>query len=341
MLHQLKQLFFRYFSQIRWYNLIAVVASYIVISAGLLMLSGESILLRDPTTFVYFLVVTASTVGYGDFSPTTDAGHWVVALWVIPMGLGLFGLVVGRMAASVAEHWRKGLRGLKKVDWQNHIVIIGWNEQRTLEMIHLLQQEVAQQKPSPGLLLCVRENMENPMPGSLAFVRVSNFTSDVEMERAAIAHAGTIIIDHAGDEATLTTALYCQAQNPNAHTIAYFENASVGELLRQHCPSVECMPSVAIEMMAKSAVDPGSSRLHHQLLSSAFGMTQYSTVYTGSRPTTVADIFAQLKENFNATLIGLSSNGGGMELNPPLDRVIEPEDRLYYIASQRVHEFTW
>lgn len=341
MLHQLKQLFFRYFSQIRWYNLVVVVLFYVLLSGGLLAWAGESTLLQSPTTFVYFLVVTASTVGYGDFSPTTDAGRWVVALWVIPMGLGLFGLVVGRMAAGVAEHWRKGLRGLKTVEWQHHIVIIGWNEQRTLEMIHLLQQEIAQQIPQPGLLLCVRENMENPMPGSLAFVRVSNFTSDVEMERAAISKASTIIIDHAGDEATLTTALYCQAQNPDAHTIAYFDNPSVGELLRQHCPAVECMPSVAIEMMAKSAVDPGSSRLHHQLLSSAFGMTQYSTIYTGQQATTVADIFTQFKERFNATLIGLSSNGGGMELNPPLDRQVEPEDRLYYIASQRVHGFSW
>jgi len=45
---------------------------------------------------------------------------------------------------------------------------------------------------------------------------------------------------------------------------------------QQHCPEVECTPSVAVEMLAKSVFDPGSSLLHHDLLDVEEGQAQFS-----------------------------------------------------------------
>ncbi|WP_315980980.1 potassium channel family protein [Aliamphritea spongicola] len=202
------------------------------------------------------MIVTASTVGYGDFSPTTAAGKYIVSLFVIPFGLGLFGLAVGRLAAFVSFQWRKGLKGLKTLDYTGHILIIGWNNERTLQLIRLLLREIEYHHETQRVALCVKADIENPLPDEIGFIRVNSFNNDEQMSRAALKQASCIIIDNPEDDLSMTTALYCSDQNPDAHIIAYFKEESLGKLLKAHCPNVECMPSVAIEMLAKSAMDP-------------------------------------------------------------------------------------
>ncbi len=341
LLFRIKKVFLRHFMDLRWYSIVLACAFYIIMSWGLLQLAGEQALLNG-ADFIYWIIVTASTVGYGDFSPTTAAGKYIVSLFVIPFGLGLFGLAVGRLAAFVSFQWRKGLRGLKTLDYTGHILIMGWNNDRTLQLIRLLLREIEYHHETQRVALCVKADIENPLPDEIGFIRVSSFNNDEQMSRAALKQASCIIIDNPEDDLTMTTALYCSDQNPDAHIIAYFKEESLGKLLKAHCPNVECMPSVAIEMLAKSAMDPGSSALHHQLLDVHSGMTQYSMPFGASKTVTVRDLFLTLKEQYAATLIGISSQGyDAIELNPALDQSVAPGSTLYYIADERINQLNW
>ena len=76
-------------------NLLFTFLGYVFISWLSLYLVGETDLTSSFTTFAYYLVVTASTVGYGDLSPTSVAGRWIVILFVIPGGLSLFSALLG------------------------------------------------------------------------------------------------------------------------------------------------------------------------------------------------------------------------------------------------------
>lgn len=338
---RIKKIFLRHFMELRWYSLILAITLYIGLSWGLLLLAGEQDLLSG-ANFIYWIIVTASTVGYGDFSPVTPAGKYIVSLFVIPFGLGLFGLAVGRLAAFVSFQWRKGLKGLKTLDYNQHILIIGWNNERTLQLVRLLLREIEYHQDTQKIALCVKADIENPLPDEIGFVKVTSFNNDEQMARAGLQQASCIIIDNPEDDLTMTTALYCSDKNPQAHVIAYFKEDSLGKLLKAHCPNVECMPSVAIEMLAKSAMDPGSSALHHQLLDVHNGMTQYSTKYAGDKTTQVSELFLKLKQDYAATLIGISTNGyESIELNPSLEQEISPGTTLYYIADERINQIDW
>lgn len=87
-------------------NLLVISILYISLSWGLLALAGEKALTDNFSNFIYYLMVTASTVGYGDHSPVTDLGKWVVVLFVIPGGLSLFAALLGRVAGSAIDYWR-------------------------------------------------------------------------------------------------------------------------------------------------------------------------------------------------------------------------------------------
>lgn len=338
---RIKKVLLKHFMEMRWYSVVLAIALYVLSSWVLLWACGEKQLLTSPD-FFYWIMVTASTVGYGDLSPVTSAGKYIVSFFIIPFGLGLFGLAIGRLAAFVSFQWRKGVQGLKSLNYDNHVLVIGWNGPRTLHLLKLLLREIAFHDDQKKIALCVRVDIENPMPETIGFVKVSTFSNDEDMQRAAIETASCIIIDNPDDDITMTTALYCSSVNPNAHMIAYFKEERLGNLLRKHCPNVECMPSVAVEMLAKSAMDPGSSALHKQLLDANKGMTQYSINYSAQTEIPVASLFTAFKQKYAATLIGISANGPeSIELNPPLDAKVAQGTTLYYIADERIRNIEW
>ncbi len=332
---------------ISWYGILAMLMSYIGLAWFLMFLCGEAALVTD-LNFFYWLIVTASTVGYGDLSPQTPAGKLLVSIYIIPFGLSLFALTIGRMASFLSEHWKKGVKGLKKINLENHILVIGWNGPKTIHLLNLLLAEQAGQANKKPVALCTQEDIQNPMPGKIEYVKVKSYSDEQDMTRANVKHSSCIIIDTPDDDLTLTTSLFCHGQNEHAHIIAFFQDEKRSTLLKKHCPTVECTPSLVVEMLVKAAVDPGSSALHHDLLSIEEGQTQYSIQYPHNMPELImSDLFLKFKECFSATIIGVSAhqneapNPNTVKLNPTLEHPIKPGTILYYIAIKRINQVDW
>ncbi|MGJ8680968.1 ion channel [Paraglaciecola sp.] len=340
---KLRSLLQRVFAEMRWYSILITLVFYASSSWLLLRWAGETTLVEH-TDFIYWLMVTGSTVGYGDLSPTTSAGKYLVAFYVIPLGLSIFALVLGRVATWVSNQWQKGARGLKSLDIEDHILVLGWNGHRTIRLLNLLIRERASIEDDPTIVLCVRADITNPLPGQIEFVKVATFSNDIDMDRACVEKARVVLMDNPEDDLTMTTALYCSQRNPKAQMVAYFNDESLVGLLQKHCPNVECTPSVAVEMLAKSAFDPGSSLLHHDLLDVYDGQAQYSvSIPSDLTPIKVERIFEHLKRHYRATLIGISKSDNNLNIlvNPDLDLILYPDDKIFYIAEKRIIDIRW
>ncbi len=339
--NKVRAVFLKHFIELRWQGFTAFVSSYVCLSYLLLHLAGESALVAIPD-FFYWLIITASTVGYGDLSPSTNMGKFVVSIFIVPFGLSLFALFIGRVAAFASFQWRKGVKGLKHLDYSNHILVIGWNEKRTLHLIRLLLREQSGTKNQRQIALCTKSDIENPLSDSIGFVRVESYSDHDHMQRAGIDSASTIIIDTPEDDVTMTTALYCNSRNPTAHMIAYFKDEHLSQLLKMHCPNVECAPSIDVELLVKAAMYPGSSELHHDLLNVENGMTQYAILYPEDKQSVpFRKLFIALKEKHEATVIATADKNGKPELNPRNDKVLIPGATLYYIADERIDGIDW
>ena len=338
---QMRKFFVGLLQRMQWQVVFAVVVFYGASSWLLLYWAGEEDIINNDV-FFYWLIVTGSTVGYGDYSPTTVLGKWVVALWVLPLGLSIFGLAAGRIITFVSQQWRKGLMGLKTLHIENHILVIGWNGSSTLGLLNLLLRE---ERFGEGrrIVLCSNNDIENPMPGDIDFVKVNSYSHEEAMQRTALMKASCIIIDAPDDHTTMASALFCNNYNPDVHTIVYFDDDSLYSLLKKHCPQIECAPSVATEMLAKAAVDPGSSMLHHELLNVDDGMTQYSVVYPEDQPKIAVErLFMRFKTDYEATIIGVKQpREQRLCLNPALDLDIEPGATVFYIADERLTVLPW
>ncbi|WP_432454172.1 ion channel [Agarivorans sp. QJM3NY_29] len=335
LLYKVRRLFSALFFRANGTAIAISVLLYVLISYYSLMLVGERALVHSET-FLYWIVVTASTVGYGDFGPSTPLGRLIVSLWVIPIGISIFAVVITKVGFVINDIYTRGARGKRMLKLSNHTVIIGWNGARTLRLVELLT--AATNDSTETVLLCVDSDIENPLPGKIEFVQVDSFSHAETMARTNLAQASRIIIDTEQDDVTLTCALYCAKLNPQCHKTAYLQDPTIAELLLSHCPRVEVIPSVTVEMLARSAMDPGSAQVHQQLLDTTHGMTQYAVHYMDSSSLPFSDVFQHFKENLQATIIGLKVAGSQhLQLNPSLDTTLNQGDALYYIAARRLN----
>ncbi|KJZ02457.1 potassium channel family protein [Pseudoalteromonas piscicida] len=323
-----------------WQLLFMATLIHMSVTWGLLWLSNESALL-PLSTFFYYYVVTTSTVGYGDFSATTDFGRLVVAIIQIPFGLALFGVLLGKAGQFVTYWVRRGMTGEKDfAHLQNHIVIFGWHDVRTKKMVDYILGD--NKREDRKIVLAVTEAMEHPLLSypEVAFARLISFTDDEQLSRINIERADKIIIDGDDDNQTFTTALkLSRVVKPEAHISAHFLDDSKALLLREHCKNVECSASMSAEILVRAMQDPGSSRVQEELLSTLHGDTQFSLALPAEVSClTFGDIFGYFKQHHDATLLGVAHdiNALDMDLNPPLDYNITGGDILHYIAPQRV-----
>ncbi|WP_158589126.1 potassium channel family protein [Alginatibacterium sediminis] len=315
---------------------ITAIFAYVAISYVLLLLAGETELVAGEH-FIYYLVVTGSTVGYGDFGPSTFWGRLAVSFWVIPIGLSLFAVVLGRAGVYLSELYNRRRRGLQMLDLTNHSVIIGWHGARSLRLIELVYSSLRDRDMQ--LVLVVDKDMENPASDKVSLVQVESYSDAITMERAKLSTAKSIVIDLEDDNETLATALYCASENPECHKTAYMANPSLIHLMGVHCPKVEVIPSVQVEMLASSAMDPGSAQVHQQLLDSTSGVTQYAILNPVQHAVTAKQMLEFLKFQLDATLIAYKRSADvSIVLNPKADVILKPGDILYYLSESRLTE---
>lgn len=301
-------------------------------------LLGEHALTDQLVDFIYFLAVTGSTVGYGDMSPATQGGRLFTAFFVIPVSLGLFGVVIGKVIGAFSTLWFRQFKGKHNVNFNNHIVILGYNRDRTPHLVQMLKREERQRKI---VLVSVKEE-QNPLGDDIEFINAHSFTEEDDLLRAGIAEASCLVVDTDTDEKTLTIALFIARLNPEAHLVAHFIDDVKCQILSDHYPNAECISNLSTELLAKSVIDFGSSFVHSELVSAHKGQTQYSIrVPEGVQPFQLEAVFLAFKQNFEATIIGSRSLGGEVNINQSLSTVIHSGETLFYIADERVEFDNW
>ena len=324
-------------SGLSWDTILLLMVSHFAVSWGLIaVIGGEKIANGD--IFWYFYATTATTVGYGDYSPVTAAGRAITILWIMPGGIALFTTIIAKVVQQVSDKWRKRLRGLASYEnLTDHIVILGWHGSRTQRMVDHIRG--GQGEHEREIVLCSAQTIENPMPDQVSFVRGAALNTPDVLRRAAVATAKYIIALGHDDNETLAAALGAAAVNGDAHIVAYFDEQSFADLLGAHCPQAECNVSLSIELMVRSAQDPGSSRVQRQLLSTLEGPTQFSfQVPADANPVTYGTLFSELKTKHDATLFGVAEStlGDDLTLNAPSEHRVDPGMVLYFMAAQRI-----
>lgn len=326
--------------QISWTFLLLVVLGHMGTTWALFSWAGEA-MANSLTDWLYFYVVVASTVGFGDFSPETALGRWIATLYLIPGGISLFAALIGKATVTLSIFWRLQMQG--KGDFSHlsgHTLVIGWHGETTERILDILKAD----KSLPDeIVLCVTKEMSNPRPADLKFIKGESFSNAELLKRAGVESASRIIIYDTSDDRVATVALSAYSlKGETAHLVAHCANPDTAAMLRRTLPGIECTQALALEMLVRSASDAGISRVVNELLAVDHGATQYQT--TLSHPpsgATFGDLFVQAKNVCNVTVLGLADNTtkvSGNMLNPTNDRPLKNGDTVYYMANIRLSQ---
>ena len=327
-----------------WAALTLLVSAHFLSSWWLLWLAGENDLVALDV-FWYFYMATSTTVGYGDYSPATGFGRAVVSFWLMTGGITLFAAVIGKVTQFLIELWRKRMRGRGDYSYlTGHVVILGWHDDRTQYMVEQILGD--KRRDQKEIVLCSARKMDNPLPEKTHFVQGESLTSLDLLHRAGVVTASRVIIYGDTDEQTLATGLAVSASKTEAHIVAHFVSDEMASLFKSHCAQAECTASFSLELIVRSAQDPGSSRIQAQLLSTLTGPTQYCIqVPTSFKECSYGALFYALKEHHDATAFGIAKSRAGddLELNPANGTQVLAGQFIYFMSPERIHanEVDW
>lgn len=335
---QLANRFLKELSSLSWplVGLLAVI--YLTLSYVGLTLAGEEALVSGVGQFLYFMAVTGTTVGFGDYSPTTDAGKWIAAFFILPFGVSIFAFLIGKVSTDVMSLCSKRLYGKHTMIQHDHIVIVGYNSY-TESLVHQIRKEVGEHQ---AISLCVSQQAPEKNPFielGVDYFRADSLSDEDLYARSSVANASKVLIDLNDDGEINLVCMHLAAITSDTCVItAYVKNPMVGRLLEVHCPKVNVIPSLHQQMLVKAALDPGAEEVMRKLVDANHGQTQYATRLPAHMfPMTVEAFSMQLRRIGRATLVGIKQAGDEFPmLNPDYDLHLNGSDEVYYIANQRL-----
>lgn len=323
--------------RLSWAMLVGALLAHMLGAWALLALAGEAELL-GVDAFPYWYMTTATTIGYGDLSPVTTVGRYIVALFVMPGAVALFASTLGKGSATLLNFWRRHQMGrMGYADMHGHTVLVGWRGRESVRLVQLLLSDCS--TDDEGLVLVAEGVAENPLPDRMRFVAVESYADFDGYQRAALAQAARAIVHCGSDDQTLAAVFAVMAQLPGdapTHVVAHFDGDTAARLVRSHYPRVECTRPLHVDVIARAAQDAGSSLVATQWLC-AGGATQFSLPVPDGAGALEARRIADAFRAQSALWIGYRAPGADEPvLNPREHDRVPAGSLLYYLADARI-----
>lgn len=311
-----------------WRVFIGLGLLHMAVTYALMWRAGEAFL--DPVTFWYWYATTASTIGFGDISPSTQAGRLACALWVYPGALFFFTSSIAKGAEALRKVWSKIMDGFGNFSSETgHTLIIGFHPRATRRIIADL---VAGGISERSIFLLETEKPDFDM-GETHFIKAEDLTDEKDLLRSGLKGAANILVFANSDEETLTAALSVSGLRPDAGVVASFECDTKAALLRAHT-TIRTVSGHAPEIVASEVLDPGLAEVFNVLSRASEGVTAFAMV--PDIPGLTLDCAERGLKVLGARFIGLRpATGGDIDFTPEEGLKIAG-DTLYYISRARI-----
>ena len=173
---------------------------------------------------VYWVIVTITTVGYGDYTPKTMGGRITFVLVALG-GIGTIAYIMEQLISFSTKSALKKLFGSGAVKMKKHTIIVGWNT-KAEEAIKELRNENEE-------FLVVGSELNQAELNAREIPHISGDPTKSEtLNRCGIEAAKTMMIPLENDSETIMIALATRKQNPGIKIVATCEAREHVEMMR-------------------------------------------------------------------------------------------------------------
>lgn len=191
-----------------------------------LILFGVLIHFVEPHTFptiiegIWWAIVTISTVGYGDYSPTTTLGRIIGGVLILS-GAGIVTSYFATISKATITNEQQLIKGTKEYSGKGHYIIVGWNE-RSKEII----EELHERKHEINIVLIDSTLKEHPLPRTNIHFVYGRATVDSVLIKANVKEAALVLIttdyrqsEYQTDMFSILTLLAVKGLNPDVYCL--------------------------------------------------------------------------------------------------------------------------
>ncbi|MCX4246434.1 potassium channel family protein [Paraliomyxa miuraensis] len=291
---------------------------------------------------LWWSIVTMTTVGYGDFFPTTIGGRYVIGFPTMMFGISILGYLLSTLATFLIEERSKELKGMSETVLSDHILIIHYPSAARVDAVLTELRHDPKTKDSAVVVIdaFLEELPERFSELGVRFVR-GDVSKESTLERASFREARFAIIlsqdpnDPGSDNSNLAAALTLEHLHPSIFTVAECIDPERIELLyKAGCDAVVCLTALATNLVVHELLDPGLQKVIGEATNVLSGQNIYFVDVTLSKEATYGDARNVLEERRCAPL-GVEHKGGKVVLNPDADTPLGDGDRIVCIAPNR------
>ncbi len=315
-----------------------LVLFFVVVSLlfGVFISLYENISLIDT---YYYIITTATTVGYGDISPSTVMGKIISTIYMV-FSITILGILMGKIAEHIISINDKIRRGLYKMKDGVDLLIIGYpNDDKMRELIVELRGD---DRFDDEVILNINSVIESKKRwmDDLDIYFIKGLASDKKtLEDANILNVKQVLIlandigDVASDDFTIASCAMIKKLNPDVHVIV--EKVRQDSTLFEIVGADVIVDSASSSLLAQEILDPGAIELGDAIFSNSTEGTQYNIIYNG-KDITWEDIAIKILKS-GAIAEGYRNSGEKrFNLLPSLTDVITNGALVKYRANSKL-----
>lgn len=290
---------------------------------------------------IWWSVVTMTTVGYGDFFPTSGGGRYLIGFPTMVFGISILGYLLSTVATFFIEARSKELKGMGELDLEDHVLIIHF--QNLDRQLGLLKELRADPLVKDAPIVLIDDHLEE-LPMILRDEKVSyvrgNPTKESTLSRANFRSATRAVVlardpnDPMSDNHNLAVALTLEQLHPEIISVAECVDPEQVELMyKAGCDSVVCLAELSSGLLVNEMLDPGLSSVVRRMTSNLSGQSFYLTRVAASDGGHFADV-KQILEDQGFVPLGFK-RGDDVQLNPDGDTSVYADDLVVVLGDRR------
>ncbi|HBN45304.1 MAG TPA: ion channel [Candidatus Marinimicrobia bacterium] len=289
----------------------------VMILGGLILRALETGKITEGENSFWWAIVTMTTVGYGDFAPSTSEGR-IFAVLVMFAGISLTAMFTAVISSIFVAKRIREEKGLENVNVKDHIILCGWNRNAD-KIIDSIQYLSEGRRKDLVLINDLDEEEIARLKTRYRNIRLhfvaGDFTSEQILQRANLEEAETAMIVpsdvddtiHNPDEKTILAALTIKGMEPNIRLIAYLHSReNLTHIKRANADEVVISDDFGAYMLASHVMDPGIPQTMNNLLDNVsknrFKRVDIPSEFVGR---SFDDLFTHFRKKNNSIVVGV------------------------------------
>lgn len=321
-----------------------IIALIIVLNLVLVSLEkgAENSSISNIWDAMWYMMVSLTTVGYGDMYPVTHGGKIIGYIYVIA-SVGLIGYLIGKFTTFFNTIVEKKKLGQFGTDFENHVVIIGWND-----FSQKVAFEIIQANKEVAIITNNKNDIDliNDLFNNKVFVLFADFENYDALDKANIKKASSVFVSFPDDTKCLVYVLNAKKHYGELNFIVSLSNSNLKETFNSAgVKNAVTRDEIASRLVASYIFEPDVAFITEELMATSntdleYDMMEY--LVTDNNPfagKNCEETFFDLKKSYNSVLLAISKKEGGvfrLYKNPGANIVVSPGDYLIILGDGNI-----